>query len=179
MAHATQLIEEESNALAKISRMYGKVLGAFNIVSGFFVFFLMAMVTLDVSGRYLLSRPLPGTMELGEAFMVVIVFFALANTEYQKEHIRVDVITMHVPALATRFLDILAYVIGIFIYFMIMRESFNHAMMSMNIKEFSPGLLTFPLYPVKFLVPLGSLILVLQFCLRLVMTVTGLVKEAK
>jgi TRAP-type C4-dicarboxylate transport system permease small subunit len=58
----------------------------------------MTLVTvLDVGGRYLLNRPLPGALELSELFMVFLVFGCFAYTELQNGHVDVDVLVNRFP----------------------------------------------------------------------------------
>lgn len=51
---------------------------------------LMFLTVADVLGRYLFNRPVPGTFELTEMSMVLIVFLALGLAQHHKEHISLD-----------------------------------------------------------------------------------------
>lgn len=58
--------------------------------------FFLVMVTitaLDVALRYFFSRPLSGTIELTEFFMVIVFFSSVAYTQWTGGHIFMDVIT--------------------------------------------------------------------------------------
>ena len=58
----------------------------------------MTLVTVvDVGGRYLLNRPLPGALELSELLMVFLVFGCFAYTELQSGHVDVDVLVNRLP----------------------------------------------------------------------------------
>jgi TRAP-type C4-dicarboxylate transport system permease small subunit len=58
----------------------------------------MTLVTVvDVAGRYLLNRPLPGALELSELLMVFLVFGCFAYTELQNGHVDVDVLVNRFP----------------------------------------------------------------------------------
>ena len=58
----------------------------------------MTLVTVvDVGGRYLLNRPLPGALELSELLMVFLVFGCFAYTELQNGHVDVDVLVLRFP----------------------------------------------------------------------------------
>lgn len=55
--------------------------------------FLMMLITLiDVIGRYVVNRPLPGANELVQYMMVLSVFLALPIVTFQKEHISISLI---------------------------------------------------------------------------------------
>jgi TRAP-type C4-dicarboxylate transport system permease small subunit len=51
---------------------------------------LMFLTVADVFSRYLLNMPVPGTFELTEMSMVLIVFLALGLAEHDREHIALD-----------------------------------------------------------------------------------------
>lgn len=53
---------------------------------------MTAITVVDVAGRYLLNRPLSGSLELSELLMVFLVFGAFAVTELQGGHVDIDVV---------------------------------------------------------------------------------------
>lgn len=58
----------------------------------------MALVTvLDVTGRYLLNAPLPGSYELVGLLLAVTVFAALPDATARREHVVVDVLDHLLP----------------------------------------------------------------------------------
>ncbi len=61
---------------------------------GMLFFLIMVLITtLDVFLRYFLSRPLSGTMELTEFFMVIVFFTSVAYAQWTGGHIVMDVVT--------------------------------------------------------------------------------------
>lgn len=59
---------------------------------------LMLLTVADVFGRYFLNRPVPGTFELTELFMVFIVFLALGLAQHHNEHISLDLAYNYFPS---------------------------------------------------------------------------------
>lgn len=73
----------------------------------------MTLVTvLDVGGRYLLNRPLPGALELSELLMVFLVFGCFAYTELQSGHVDVDVLVNRFPPRGRAVCEALAALLG-------------------------------------------------------------------
>ena len=61
---------------------------------GMLFFLIMVLITaLDVGLRYFLSRPLSGTLELTEFFMVIVFFTSVAYAQWTGGHIVMDVVT--------------------------------------------------------------------------------------
>lgn len=72
------------------------------ITSGVPLFVLMCITVVDVVGRYVFGRPLPGGFELTEMFLAVTVFASLPLVERREEHISIDLLDYRYTALARR-----------------------------------------------------------------------------
>ena len=57
--------------------------------------FMMALTVADVLMRYCFRAPIPGASELTELMLVIIVFFAVADTHSVKGHVAVDLVVSH------------------------------------------------------------------------------------
>ncbi|SEQ80471.1 TRAP-type C4-dicarboxylate transport system, small permease component [Amphritea atlantica] len=53
---------------------------------------LSVLIFIDVIGRYIFSSPLPGSIELVEGFMAVVMLGSLTQATYSREHIRLEFI---------------------------------------------------------------------------------------
>jgi len=135
------------------------------LACGVLIFLFMFIVIGDVSGRYLFVKPLPGTLEIGEAVLAFAIFLSLAYVLMRDQHIRVTVLLEHVPIRWRAWLDILALAAGFFLMFLIAWQSLPFAINSYQIKE--RGLcFPLPLHPAKFAYFAGSAILCIQFFIK-------------
>ena len=62
------------------------------------LFGIMALTLVDVSGRKLLSTSVPGSLELTEILMVLVIFAALPLVSRQGEHVVFDSLDRWLPA---------------------------------------------------------------------------------
>ncbi len=62
------------------------------------LFAIMALTFFDVTGRKLLSNSIPGSLELTELLMVVVIFAALPLVSLRGEHIVFDSLDHYLPA---------------------------------------------------------------------------------
>lgn len=62
----------------------------------------MALTFFDVGGRKLLSNSIPGSLELTELLMVVVIFGALPLVSLRGEHVLFDSLDPYVPPRALR-----------------------------------------------------------------------------
>ena len=61
------------------------------------LFAIMSLTFLDVAGRKLLSNSIPGSLELTELLMVVVIFAALPLVSHRGEHVVFDSLDSYLP----------------------------------------------------------------------------------
>jgi TRAP-type C4-dicarboxylate transport system permease small subunit len=67
------------------------------LLSGIALFAIMALTFLDVLGRKLVSNSIPGSLELTELLMVVVIFGALPLVSRRGEHVEFDSLDPYLP----------------------------------------------------------------------------------
>ena len=70
---------------------------ACGIVSGAALFGIMALTFFDVAGRKLMSNSIPGSLELTELLMVIVIFAALPLVSLRGEHVTFDSLDSFLP----------------------------------------------------------------------------------
>jgi TRAP-type transport system small permease protein len=66
------------------------------------LFAIMALTFFDVGGRKLLSNSIPGSLELTELLMVVVIFGALPLVSQRGEHVVFDSLDSYLPDIIRR-----------------------------------------------------------------------------
>lgn len=137
--------------IAKISNFIANALFALVLVS---ILFSMLVGTYDAFSIRVLSRTVPGAVEITTNLIPIIVFGSLAAVQLNGGHIRVEIIYDRVSARAKAFLDLLNSLVvtisaGTLAYF-----SWQAFLRSNRIKE-SGAAFPFPLYPIKGWVAIG------------------------
>lgn len=88
-----------------------RVEGLLGLIAALTLLGLMALTCIDVAGRYLFDRPLPGGFELTELGMGALIFTSLPLVTLRRQHVRVDLfenlISARWQALQQAFLDLL------------------------------------------------------------------------
>ncbi|HVE54944.1 MAG TPA: TRAP transporter small permease [Ramlibacter sp.] len=67
------------------------------LLSGVALFAIMALTFFDVLGRKFLSNSIPGSLELTELLMVVVIFAALPRVSRRGEHVEFDSLDPYLP----------------------------------------------------------------------------------
>jgi TRAP-type C4-dicarboxylate transport system permease small subunit len=153
------------SGLQRLRRAYGRLLHAFGLVSAVATFMMLLLVAANVIGRYLFNAPITGAFEITESLLVVGIMLGLALTQYHDGHIRVTILTRRMPPSWARYAKIFALIIGAVFFAWCAYASWRFAYQSYSFNEQEWGTITFPLYPVKFVVFLGVVLLTVQFVL--------------
>lgn len=67
------------------------------LLSGSALFAIMVLTFLDVGGRKLLDNSIPGSLELTELLMVIVIFGALPLVSLRGEHVEFDSLDAYLP----------------------------------------------------------------------------------
>lgn len=134
------------------------------ILGGLVVVVLMLMETIDALGRKTFGA-LPGALEFSEALMVPAVFLPLMFVQMKREHVYVGVVTLGLPIRVQCFLDAVAALIGLLIFGFLTWLAFNKALDSTLIGEYRVATISVPIWPFRWVIVLGTGLMVLQLVL--------------
>ena len=134
----------------------------------------MFYVFINVGGRYLFNQPAAGAMEASGEAMIYIVYLSLAYIQLNDSHIRIDLIFSRIGPKTKGVLDIIAYLLGIIFFSFIVWFSFPVALNSLKVREVVWGSVEFPVYPQRFVITLGSLMMIIQLILDLIQAILHL-----
>jgi TRAP-type C4-dicarboxylate transport system permease small subunit len=165
--------EGRFNMLEKIRKGYSKVTRIAMLVCMLSVAVMMSYGFVDVWGRFLFNHPLHGTFELSELLMVAVVFLSLASCQAQDRHMRVDFLFTIVSKRVRAVVESITCVCGIVVCGLLGWFSIGPAWYSWTIREVTWGIISFPVYPAKFVVVVGAGLLGVQLILDLAGIIMG------
>ncbi len=134
------------------------------LAGGFVVFLLMLMVAIDALGRKV-ATALPGALEFSEVLMVPAVFLPLMFVQMKREHVYVGVVTMGLSVRAQAFIDAVAAVIGVILFGLMTWLALDKAIDTTRIGEYRVALISVPIWPFRWIIPLGTGLMVFQLAL--------------
>lgn len=156
------------NELPKASALYFSVLKYLAATGGIVVMIMMLYITGDVLGRYLFDKPLPVSFEIAEMLMIFVVFAALPYVHVCRKHLRLTFLFKRMPPQGQLIGDVLALVIGIFIFAIIAWQATDWAMSAWHTNEYRLGVVRIPYFPARFALAIGAYITTLEFLVDLV-----------
>lgn len=81
------------------------------VTSAVVLFAMMLITAIDVGGRYLLNKPIPGGFELTEILLAALIYCGLPLVSARREHIVIDTFDPMFSRAVKRGLDMVAEVI--------------------------------------------------------------------
>lgn len=144
------------------SEYTGKFYGIFLII------FLIGIIVVEVIARYGFSRPIPGAHDAMTAYFGAYYLMAGAYTLLVGAHVRVDVLWMHFNPRGKAIFDLITFPFFFLFVGVLVVWGWKFAMAATWspsagwILEFDHSFLKFPLFPLKWTIPIGGLLLLLQ-----------------
>ena len=145
-----------------IRRTYKGLLVALNYVSVILIFLMSLLVFADVMGRYLFNHPIAGTTEIVKCTIIAIVFLGIAYTLNQKRHIRTTILLDRMPPIFRLILELIASLLCLSVFSILIVFAWQAAWEAFLVREFDGVQLKVPVYPSRFIIVLGSGLLIIQ-----------------
>jgi TRAP-type C4-dicarboxylate transport system permease small subunit len=119
----------------------------------------------DVIGTEFLGRPVLGTLEFTESTMVLIVFGALAYAQERRAHIRVELLYGFASPRGKSFMEAVTHIVAFIFFALVAWQGLGELRYSWEMQEATMGSVRFPLYPARFLLLLGALLLLARLAI--------------
>jgi TRAP-type C4-dicarboxylate transport system permease small subunit len=134
---------------------------------------LMLLTVGDVMGRSFFNKPIPGTFELSEYMLAVIVLLGAAYTQQVKGHVGVDFLTGRFPPRAREALRAVTTCAGLLIIAILVWQGYVEGIHEKAVSD----QLRVPQWPFKLLVAVGGLLLWLELLLDFIASVLKIVRR--
>ncbi len=154
-------------ALLSLEKWLKKIERGFSYTAAGLVFVMIFPTTLDVILRYIFNAPLPEMFQLTEFMMVAVVYLAIAYVQQLKDHIKIEIVTQWLPQKVQDALDLFGHLVGLVICTIITWQSGRLAWEAWDTQDYTMGIVHFPLWPAKTILPIGIGLL----CLRLLLDI--------
>lgn len=153
--------------LRAIESVASRASGLFALIGGIILVLMMLQVSLDVTSKYLLHKPIPSTLEIVSAYyMVALVFLPLGAVTRDHEHLEVELFTQHLSPRPLAFFKFLGCVIGAVYSFYLLKEGFEEALHKTAIGEvWETATFDIPVWGARWFYPIGAFMTCLYLAL--------------
>lgn len=146
------------------------------VVATVFVMAIMVLTVSDVLLRFFLNRPIPGSVELCQYFIVAGGFMGLAWCAMKGGHVKVDMIVDLLSPRLKSVADCINFMIALSVVPLAAWQLFVHARV-VQIERITSDNLEIPAYPFYALAGLGFGILGLVMIVFFVQSILSIIKE--
>ncbi len=148
-------------------------------ISSFLVFFGIFILAFEVVARYFFGAPTVWAHGYSQRIFGTYFVLVGAYTLLKNGHVRVDIIYQRFSLRVRALLDLLNYTLLLIWSFVLIREGWMFFMSSYEIREADEMVLAHPVYPVKFFLFVGVVLITLQGLKCLTISIFELVKGVK
>lgn len=159
--------------LKKVSLGFVKIEKLLTIVSWVVTLMVTVMIVVDIASRSLFDRPLPASWEICEMMMPWIVFLPFAYTLTIDGHVKVSMVTDHLPVGGRRFMLIVSELICLIICGLITYFSWVHFRESFAIREEMLAAIPLPWWLGKMAMPIGMFFFTLRYLFLFIVHIKG------
>lgn len=146
-------------------------------VGSFALFFMMALTTVDVAGRYLFNAPIIGVFEITEFLVLILIFSFIGYAQAGKAHVSVDLLVAQFPRKLQVITDLFTHTICLTLMGLITWMGVRRALELMAVGGVSPNLKV-PAYPFVFFLSLGCAVMCLQYLVDIIRLLATLGEDA-
>ena len=144
-------LDKGQQFIIKIVTTPSKIL---NYIGSVVLFMLVIMTTIDVTGRYLFSKPLPATYELTQFMFSITVFFGMAYFGIIKRHIRINLLVDKFPTAAQNIIDTTTGLLSLGMCIVLSWQAFVQARV-LQLDKLRSDIWHIPIFPFQLLIALA------------------------
>ena len=126
-----------------------------NGIAAGFLAVMMVLTGVDVLGRYIFNKPVPGSYEMTEFMMPIVIAFGLAYCALEKGHVSVQLVTSKLPERAQVVMHIFANLVFLAVFILITWQTLLRAKGMFDTGQTSI-VLYIPVFPFVLAVAIGS-----------------------
>lgn len=161
-------LDKFTNTIDLLSTLSGKV-------SAFALIALIVIVNAGVIARRVIGTPIAWGFDVSYMLWGFLFIIASAWAMAKKEHVTLDVLTQRFSKRTNVLLELVLYIcVGLPVLLVLFVKGFGFAYTSFMLKEKVPSPPYLPIYPLKFSIPVGILLLILQTLANLIRTIEDL-----
>ena len=147
-----------------------------NRIASGVLFFMMLLTIADVFLRKVFSRSILGTVEVTEFMLLILVFFALAQTEVLNGHVKVDLVMGRFSERSQAMVDAIGQLACFFLFGLFTWSALVYSGKMREAVEVSQDL-WLPIFPFVYVVAVGCALLSLVLLTKFFMALVKIIKS--
>ena len=155
----------------KLEKFANSFSSGLNWIAGIALVGMLALIVADIIGAKLFKWPIPGGIEMVGFLGVVVIAFAISQTQILHGHIEVEFLVSRLPETAQRAISGIVYSLGMVLFALLTWQSydFGHILQMSGEVSMTQGI---PFYPVVYGIALCSIVVFLVLLVQFIRAVT-------
>lgn len=163
-------------SVSYLRRLIGRCVVTAAVLSACSALVLMVHIIVNTTMRYTMHKQILGTNEvISNWWMVLIVFPVLAVTQRNREHIDVTAVTDLMPKTQRIIAHIFSRIVAVGIVLMMVYLGWHYAIKMAEFGEYALGAVKVPIWPMRFVVPVGMAL----FAIQMILDITDDLRDLK
>lgn len=150
----------------KLLTAFDRVLDIMAVLAAGLLVLIMLFVCMDALGRYFFDHPFIWVTQASEYSLLYITFMGAAWLLRREGHVMMDIVVDRLRTDLKALLGVLSSAIGAVIFTVLMWYGFAVALDHLSRGVYDPSIFEVPKAPIIAIIPVGSLLLVIQFVRR-------------
>ncbi|MFC1983142.1 TRAP transporter small permease subunit [Chloroflexota bacterium] len=142
--------------------IFDRMCGVLGFIAGVVIVVLTLLVAAGVVARYIFREPFPWGVEVAMYLMLGSIFLAVAYSERENAHVRVEILVSYLPPKGQAIMNIFARLVGLAYCAVLTWKGVEMTVTAYLQSWISPELLAFPLWISMWVLPVGGFVLCLQ-----------------
>ena len=154
------------STLKRLAKLFDRIIGFMAILAGILLICAMLMVNGGIASRYFLGKPIGWVVEIAEYIILYIAFLVAAWVLKNDEHVKMDIVLNQLSPRIQSLMNMITSAISSLVCLIIFWYGIRVTWEFYQTNYFTPTLLELPKYIIISIIPLGSLLLFIQFVRR-------------
>lgn len=160
------------NGVKKLIAAMRRFDSVMHYVAGLALLGVLTLTILDIVGRSFFNNPVPGTVEVTAAVLVVIVYLGLAHSEDMGDHITVDILYVRASPRVQRWMNLFSRSLSLAVLLLVTWQLVGFARRQAG-GGFTTAVLKWPTWPFVVIAAFGSLLYALAVLNKIILTALG------
>ena len=161
-----------------LSKVFIPISRYFSLLAALLTFIMALIVAADIFMRVFFNSPIPGSLEIQQYVLALLVFLALPYSSVNRDHVSIDLISPLYSAKTRAVMESIFYLLSAYLFFVICWQNVVRVIVSIEDKEI--GVATeLPLFIFVLIVALGSGIVTIVLFIDFLRSQAQLIKTAE
>ena len=167
---------ENESLLTKTGKAFDRLLDFFAVLAGIVAAFITVAVSAGIITRFVFNRPMSWVIEISEYSLLYIAFLSAAWVMKNNQHVCVDLVYNSFTPKNKVIADLFTSILGGLVFLIVTYYGFKVTRNQYITKYFTPTFLEAPKFIVTLIIPVGSLLLLIQIVRKICRNFNLLIK---